>query len=429
MNFRNIITRKFAIEGNMAKKINDWKKTAPNTLKIDWAAVEKELGFALHDSLKGDGVSGAPKFNTQDPEAVEIRRKAAAVGAELYDVTTLEAVRAFEAEAGVKLPEDYVWFITNVGNGGTWNNTGIFEYEFYPLTTVDDAWFAYYAEGYGFPNGKKEKYALGVLDEGDAYCLGIILTGEHYGEISDIADYYYAYFNGDKSVRNFKELYTAWLDDAYNGYDDDAFDRRLRGTIEELFDRYIDGREDECLWSICLKVNKKAASREFINRVHNEFLRETDNSKQVRLCDILMKSGFDDPYSVINRIFRPENYERIIQYLGDSYLSYFKDRVRSDEVMDGAEVYYPILVEILKHFTTLPELPFEDFSFKKCLNMTVMNPKFNENDIIEFLNSNDELTIKRLSRVYEDTVKSRIGRYVDAAREKKARLRKNREEA
>lgn len=33
-------------------KIDDWKKTAPNTLKIDWAAVEENLGFALHDNLK-----------------------------------------------------------------------------------------------------------------------------------------------------------------------------------------------------------------------------------------------------------------------------------------------------------------------------------------------------------------------------------------
>lgn len=33
-------------------KIDDWKNTAPNTLNIDWAAVEKDLGFTLHDSLK-----------------------------------------------------------------------------------------------------------------------------------------------------------------------------------------------------------------------------------------------------------------------------------------------------------------------------------------------------------------------------------------
>lgn len=45
-------------------------------------------------------MSTEPKFNANDPEAVEIRRKVAAIGMELYDVTAIEAVRQFEAEAG-----------------------------------------------------------------------------------------------------------------------------------------------------------------------------------------------------------------------------------------------------------------------------------------------------------------------------------------
>lgn len=57
----------------MAKIINDWKKTAPNTLKIDWAAIEKELGFVLHNSLKdiysrviAKKCKGIMKFNPAD---------------------------------------------------------------------------------------------------------------------------------------------------------------------------------------------------------------------------------------------------------------------------------------------------------------------------------------------------------------------------
>jgi hypothetical protein len=49
---------------------------------------------------------------------------------QLNPVTTLDKVRAFEEENGVILPEDYVWFITNVANGGNWMD-GI--YRFYPL--------------------------------------------------------------------------------------------------------------------------------------------------------------------------------------------------------------------------------------------------------------------------------------------------------
>lgn len=361
-----------------------------------------------------------PKFNTQDPEAVEIRRKVAAIGSVLNDVTTIEAVRAFEAEAGVKLPEDYVWFITNVGNGGIWKKWGGFEYKFNPLNTSG---FAYYAEGYGFPNGKEEKYALRVLEEGDAYYFGIILTGEHYGEISDVAEGIDAYYCGDKTVHNFKELYTAWLDDAYRGYDDIGFDRRHRGSAEELFDKYLDSKDIGYLKSIFLKINKKSASKEFIQRVHTEFLSESDNAKQVSLCDILMKSGFDDPLSLIKRIFRPENYEKIIWYLGDNYLSYFKDWVRSDEVMDGAEVYYPMLVEILKYFNTLDE--FDTYLFDQCFSMTVAKPLFDEKDIMDVLTSDNKLVSERIS--YFDfhcnkTVVNRVRKYIDRAMKKSDKL-------
>lgn len=54
-------------------KIDDWKNTAPNTLKIDWAAVGKDLGFALHDNLKdlysritAKKVGGTMKYNPAD---------------------------------------------------------------------------------------------------------------------------------------------------------------------------------------------------------------------------------------------------------------------------------------------------------------------------------------------------------------------------
>ncbi len=55
-------------------KIDEWKKTAPNTLNIDWAAVEKTLGFALHDNLKDlysriiskKDVKGVMKYDPKD---------------------------------------------------------------------------------------------------------------------------------------------------------------------------------------------------------------------------------------------------------------------------------------------------------------------------------------------------------------------------
>lgn len=363
-------------------------------------------------------MSIAPEFNSGDPEAVEIRRKAAAVGAQLNDVITIEEVRAFERQAGVKLPEDYVWFITNVGNGGTWLTCLPGKrYKFYKLPANGNAYnFAHYARGYSFPNGK-DKFALGVLDLGDGYEYGIILTGEHFGEICDICDTEYAYYEDDKTVHNFKELYTAWLDDEYLGYDTDYFDRRLRGTVEELFEKYLDQKEDHYLGSIALKINKNCASTEFIERVYTEFMREYNNDKQTALCDILMKSGYPDPLSIIKRIYRPKNYLRIIGYLKDD-LIYFDNWLKADGVMDGAKDYYPILVEILKYLNTLTEFSFEGLHFKQCFEMTVMNPKFNENDIAEVLNSKNKVILELITHTYAEPVLNRVGKYVEAAKKK-----------
>ena len=75
------------------------------------------------------------KYNTNDPEAVAIRKKIEKLQSmnpaiKINDVISKEDVELFELANDVKLPEDYVWFITNVGNGGTWRNG---EYRFYPL--------------------------------------------------------------------------------------------------------------------------------------------------------------------------------------------------------------------------------------------------------------------------------------------------------
>lgn len=357
-------------------------------------------------------MSDSPKFNTQDPEAVEIRRKVAAIGMELYDVIDIKAVRAFEAEASVKLPEDYVWFITNVGNGGTWRTD--YKFPFIPLTTAEEALFACSENG-------DEKYALCVIYCDYGYYDGIVLRGECFGEICTIENKRVRTLPENKIyVHSFKEMYNAWLETAYMGYDNEQLCLyRHPGIVDELFDKYLDNRDIEFLQSIFVKINKKVAKSEFIDRVHTEFLRETDNDKQAKLCDILMKSGYDDPFSLIKRIYCPENYRRIINYL-DYDLKYFEHWLDAEGVMDGAEVYYPMLVEILKYFNTLSEFPFEGLHFKKCFEMTVMNPEFNENDIMEVLKSKNKLILEIISWTYAETVKSRVGKYIKAA-EKKAK--------
>lgn len=359
-----------------------------------------------------------PKFNTNDPEAVEIRRKVAAIGMELYDVTTLDVVRQFEEEAGIKLPADYVWFITNVGNGGTWHTES--KYPFLPLTTAKEAIFA---DPYLYHvKDEHEKLSLSVLHRGCTYFFGIILYGEYYGEISQNNDGQICFTPNENTVHNFKELYTAWLDDAYLGYDEFGFERRHRGTVEELFRQYRRSGDIAYLNSVCSKINKKTVTKELTSKLRMEFTCEKDNTKKVTLCDILIKTGYKDPFSLIVKIFRPENYDRIIGYIHRP-LKYFKDWMNAEGVMDGAEIYYPMLVEMLKYFNSRTQ--FDTFYFDRCLIMVIKNPRYNEADIIDVLTTDNKLAVDRISYFrWTPPVREIIGKYIALAIEKSEKSEK-----
>lgn len=69
-------------------KIEDWKKTPSNTLNIDWAAVEENLGFALHAELKSfysritaKNVKGRMKYDAAELVKEYVNREDWLVGA------------------------------------------------------------------------------------------------------------------------------------------------------------------------------------------------------------------------------------------------------------------------------------------------------------------------------------------------------------
>lgn len=343
-----------------------------------------------------------PKFNTNDPEAVEIRRKVAAVGVGLYDVTTLDAVRQFEAEAGIKLPADYIWFITNVGNGGTWQRH--YKFPVIPLTTAEEARFVSSEEG-------EEKYALCVIDEDYDYYFAIILKGELYGKICDVEDKKVSFSPYKHSHNSFKELYTAWLDHAYMGYSfDNCFDRCYRGTVEELFRQYRRSGDADYLRSINLKINSKTATMEFMAKIRAEFICEKDNDNRVLLCNILIEAGYNDPLSLLKKIYRPENYEKIIWH--------FDFTLKRD---NNKPEHYPMFVEMLKDLNTRPE--FDTYLFYRCLEMVVKNPEYNEADIIDVLTTDNELAVEQISYFrWKPQIKEIIGKYIDLAIEKREKM-------
>ncbi len=347
-------------------------------------------------------------YNTSDLEAVEIRKKIEKLISinteiEINDIISVEEVKRFEAENNIELPNDYVWFITNVGNGGTWYNG---EYLFYPL---EKTYFSY--EGLpGYKRGR-EKYSIDVLSKGCSYSMGIILSGEHYGEISSDGDGL-AFFHSIP-IHGFKEFYLKWLDEACLGYDNLNFENRLFGTIEEHLEQYISIPDLELLWSIYSKVNKQCTTKQFLLDVHSAFVSETKNENQVMLARILLKAGYEDPFSLFSAIFRPENYEIIVWAMYFS-LPYFENWHKAEGVIADAPKYYPMLVEIMKYYETAKEREH----FDHCFEMTVMNPAFKEEDIIGFLTSDDAEIVKCLDRVYLENIRERVGKYIDEAKKK-----------
>lgn len=366
------------------------------------------------------------KYNTNDPEAVEIREKIEYLASihkdlKINDVISVDEVRKFEAEHQIRLPDDYVWFITNVGNGGTWQpfNGAEWIYSFYPLEETyfsDERVYAdMRADDEDYERGESN-FSLDVFSIGCSYSMGIILQGEHYGEISSNGEGEAIYH--PLMVHGFKEFYLKWLYEECQGYDISGFENRLYGTIEEHLEQYKAQHELRQLSNIFSKVNKRCATEGFISELYDVFCSETENEHKVLLAQTLIKSGYEDVFSVLNEIFSIENYEDVIWELHKS-LKYFSNWLKADGVMNDAEKYYPMLVKAMKYYETAEERNY----FKYCFPMTVMNPRFNEKDIIGILTSDDPEIIKYMAFVYEENILNRVGKYIKEAKKKYAQIK------
>ena len=352
------------------------------------------------------------KFNINDPEAVAIREKVQKLSAEydeveLYDTISIEEVRQFEADNNVRLPDDYVWFITNVGDGGMWYN-GM--YRFYPLKEAEFS----YEELSGYKRGR-EKYALNVLSKGCSYSFGIILCDEHFGEISS-NDGLFASYSPKMTVHGFKELMLKWLDEACLGYELRFLEQRSFGTIEEDLVQYRKEHDIFLLSSIYSKVTIEITPEQFVSDCYDLFLNETVNKNKVLLASILFKAGYGETFSVLDSIFLPENYNEIVYLLGMPK-RYYKNKEKC-ELSEDAGRYYPMLVKMMKHYENAQK---NEYHFRKCFDMTVLNPNFNAKDIEGILESDEKEFLTFLTHyVSGEKILERVGKYVEKAKIKYA---------
>ncbi len=360
------------------------------------------------------------KYNMNDPKAAEIRKKVETMRAlyddddiELYDVIAIEEVRKFEAAHAIRLPDDYVWFITNVGNGGMWH---LGEYMFYPL---DQTYFCCEDQP-DDPFGGTKDYSLSVLSMGCSYAFGIILKGEHFGEISSNAEST-AKYRPEMQVYSFVELILKWLNEGCLYYHPSELAYRNAGTIEENLAQYQKEPDFMQIWSIYQKLpllQSQRVSEQFITNLHDTFVAEKQNKHRLLLAKILLRVCYADMDAVLESLMVPENYDEIVLMLYFSSLC-IKGTGNSRKPSETAVRYYPMLLRIMKYCETTRK---PDRIFQYCFEMTVLNPAFHAKDIEGILTSDAEDILYYLANgIYQKDVKERIGMYIENAEPKYAK--------
>ena len=362
------------------------------------------------------------RYNTSDPEAVRIRRlmgyaqkKFRFTDLCFYDVISEEEVGLFERENGIRLPEDYKWFITNVGNGGMWGDeNGSWRFE-----KLEDTFICRLKD-----SSEKivcQKYALAVLSTGCSYYTALILTEENFGGIT-FTDGYNASEPRPLAVHSFKEYYTKWLEELCMGYDRTGFESRGFGTVEEELHKYKQSGDTEYLRDILSKVKFGALKEKTVRKLLVQFFAEKGyDNKRLLMC-ILSQLRYKGAMNIFREVCEPGYYADIVRSLYFGYRYVVNDYLRGYHAMDGAEQFYPMLVE-LAHSGELTKDARDrrDCSMLHyCLEMLLYNPLFRLEDIEDILSSEDEritCDVARLSAV-RCQLSEETRKYIEAARER-----------
>lgn len=358
------------------------------------------------------------KYNTNDPQAVAMREKMERLknygDVEIFDVISIEEVRKFEEENNIKLPDDYVWFITNVANGckSSCKGHNVYDYRyscgFYPL---ERTYFS--REDIEDSDGEK-KFSINISSKGCTGSYGIFLKGEHYGEIS-VNDEGVAYYH-PKRVHGFKEWYNLLLDETLLGYALSRFDERISGKIEDILKSYKQNHDifyiRSILWKLDCGYRKSIITKKFMNDIYDVFSNETIPKNKKVLFFILTAIGYPDIFSAIEQIFIPENYGTIAFELNTTDGIYFKNiRYIDKGIVDGAGRGYPMIRKMLDYFAENESGYFED-----AFRVAVMNPEFKASDIENI--PNRDFVTKHIGGLYDEILIRRTEPYYTQAKNK-----------
>lgn len=201
----------------------------------------------MEQMVWGSQVSELLKCAREKDEGLEV------FGAEshqyrLSPTASEDAVRNFECQHGIRLPEEYRDFLLSVGNGGAGPYYGIYGLRELEQELKDDESYCLQVEPVLEPKMSDEDWKrvarerpfAGILPIGSQGCThmtGLMLRGAYQGQV--------VYFDLDCCVkpffvreRGFREWYMRWLREVLAGYQIFWFGTNLDGNERELMERY-----------------------------------------------------------------------------------------------------------------------------------------------------------------------------------------------
>lgn len=274
----------------------------------------------------------------------------------LHNTATAQDIGKWEAAHGVKLPEDYAFFLTRLGNGGAGPYYGIYSLDkatsyserealaspcvLHPKMAKDE-WNRLAEPLISDRDVSGEEYDAarsrifgGMLcfgTQGCEYDMYLVLQGPHCGRVVYTSDVYPDvpfFFVYEKS---FLDWYERWLDEIIAGYELSWFGANMPGDEKALIATYREATgNEEKLEALDSMLKFRTLSMDtivFLKEIADK--READHNAAVQL---LCKASIADADSYLMELLQTGNKEEFLQAL--KFLNWYGKSAGADKYIE-----------------------------------------------------------------------------------------------
>lgn len=306
-----------------------------------------------------------------------------------------QTLRAAEKENGFTLPEDYFWFLSEVGNGGAGPNYGLYAFgsheqeEEFPYLSSEpvlepkdskEAYERFVAPYKDAPDGKPPKTLwqglLTVGTVGGTCDMMLVVSGPDRGRILHVdRDLDRPYYSPDAS---FLDWYARWLEEAAAGYDMSHFDSRIGGDADELTARYPIADDTEKGQILQAMFKFPAVEEPIVRRLARLHIQEENPVLKGYLMRHLYRFHYGKADSLLHDALKDERYR--LQALVALWGRYCCDREPQPEE------WYQDVLESLQETAKEPDTT----AFRMGLDLVTQSPCFRMEDLEPFIASGTE---------------------------------------